>query len=768
MNLSLYTFVALDLETTWLDPKVDTIIEIAAVRFHLERNGKIFRTVWNEERSMLINPGRKLEENISMITGISDAMLLWKQKWGEVQEKVEAFIGDAIIVWHNVLFDVNMLAAHGIDLSKHISLDTFELSEIFSQDAESLNLGFLGKKYNIQMESEHRALDDTKLSIELFCKYLTDITYLRWKNLNLWHHIKKQDRSWSIRKLLEITEMSHEWEVFILWVPETKEEKKTNTISEDSNACDINLLSLSGNPQEELTMIEDEIKKTWSLIILTPSKKQSSFFDTILKNQWYKSAIHKNKENFCSVEMIAYWLSLETLGRKESIFLLKLTTWIWETLTGLIDELKYYGDERSFIEVFRSDNEEKNYFYEKYKNDLLSAEIVFSDFWTENIEKFPLISKPHSLIVRDIIWSEDLIRKSKSIHISIKELFNSVESIENLDTSTIDDLITGISMISDIYTSTPERPLGEKEFPPGEFWETYLITQRNIWHKWQKWLIFWTNKILEGIKKLSFLQAKNPQERRNIQKLLSSLQILIKTSLIEDINTSIILSISQEDTKISFIPKDIRSVMTNILKNQWWKHIIITWYGLLWNETKKFLENECSISTEIVFPEWEKSLLKVAQKPSMEWEKIVILTTSTKHIRVLVNEYKGKYGIDTIFGQGISWGKWKMLSLFLKSQKKTLLIGLIDSWIDEMELWKSVDTVIIGKIPFDPPTDPYFLARTVWMKNNFEEYSTPIALSIINTLIGRITYINPKAQIHCTDERLLTMNWGIRIQKYFL
>ena len=72
-----------------------------------------------------------------------------------------------------------MLAAHGIDLSKHISLDTFELSEIFSQDAESLNLGFLGKKYNIQMESEHRALDDTKLSIELFCKYLTDITYLR-------------------------------------------------------------------------------------------------------------------------------------------------------------------------------------------------------------------------------------------------------------------------------------------------------------------------------------------------------------------------------------------------------------------------------------------------------------------------------------------------------------------------------------------------------------------------------------------------------------
>lgn len=76
MNLHDYTFVALDLETTGLDPHKDTIIEVAAVRFRLERVGDIFRAVDREERTMLINPGRKLEENIAMITGISDDMLI--------------------------------------------------------------------------------------------------------------------------------------------------------------------------------------------------------------------------------------------------------------------------------------------------------------------------------------------------------------------------------------------------------------------------------------------------------------------------------------------------------------------------------------------------------------------------------------------------------------------------------------------------------------------------------------------------------------------
>ncbi len=106
-----------------------------------------------------------------------------------------------------------------------------------------------------------------------------------------------------------------------------------------------------------------------------------------------------------------------------------------------------------------------------------------------------------------------------------------------------------------------------------------------------------------------------------------------------------------------------------------------------------------------------------------------------------------------------------MMTLFRNTTEKSLLIGIIDSWRDESDLWESAECVIIVKIPFDPPTDPFFLARTVGMKNNFEEYSMPIAIATINTLIGHIRISNPQAKIYCSDERLDTTIWGKEMKK---
>ena len=56
------TYVSIDLETTGLNPKRDRIIEIGAIRVE---QGQIV-----EEFSTFVDPGRKLEERITELTGI--------------------------------------------------------------------------------------------------------------------------------------------------------------------------------------------------------------------------------------------------------------------------------------------------------------------------------------------------------------------------------------------------------------------------------------------------------------------------------------------------------------------------------------------------------------------------------------------------------------------------------------------------------------------------------------------------------------------------
>lgn len=136
--------IALDLETTGLNPHEDTIIEIAAVRFTLKYQENQWTLQDVTERSMLINPGFPLSEEVSLITGITDNILSGCATWQEIRSKVADFFSDApMIVGHNVFFDIDMLKTHDIDLSHLPIIDTFELAQILSPEAKSLNLGFL-------------------------------------------------------------------------------------------------------------------------------------------------------------------------------------------------------------------------------------------------------------------------------------------------------------------------------------------------------------------------------------------------------------------------------------------------------------------------------------------------------------------------------------------------------------------------------------------------------------------------------------------------
>ena len=123
-----------------------------------------------------------------------------------VREKIADFLKNTVIVGHNVHFDISMLKTHGIDLSSQLIIDTFELSEIFSQDIESLNLGFLAKHYELltATDIEHRALTDTKLSIRLLMRYLSQIQQLKGSKKLIWNSLSHRDESGMLSLLSEI------------------------------------------------------------------------------------------------------------------------------------------------------------------------------------------------------------------------------------------------------------------------------------------------------------------------------------------------------------------------------------------------------------------------------------------------------------------------------------------------------------------------------------------------------------------------------------
>ena len=155
------TIVALDIETTGLDPQKDRIIEIGAVRF----NGKRIEDQW----SHLINPGRPIPPFITRLTGITDQMVLQAPPLKAVLADLEAFIGDAPVLGHSINFDLSFFQRQG-SLLDNDAIDTYELASVLIPNASRYNLGALAQQLGVPLPATHRALDDARATWGIFLR----------------------------------------------------------------------------------------------------------------------------------------------------------------------------------------------------------------------------------------------------------------------------------------------------------------------------------------------------------------------------------------------------------------------------------------------------------------------------------------------------------------------------------------------------------------------------------------------------------------------
>ncbi|HIE38372.1 MAG TPA: DEAD/DEAH box helicase [Anaerolineales bacterium] len=153
------TYVALDLETTGLDPDRDAIIEIGAVKF---RGEEVL-----EEFSTLVNPGRRVPSEIIALTNISDEDLEGAPRLQEVLPRLARFVGNRPVVGHSVGFDLGFLQRWTV-LNANPRLDTFKLATILAPDARRYSLGELAALLGFPPHASHRALDDAHTAHRLF------------------------------------------------------------------------------------------------------------------------------------------------------------------------------------------------------------------------------------------------------------------------------------------------------------------------------------------------------------------------------------------------------------------------------------------------------------------------------------------------------------------------------------------------------------------------------------------------------------------------
>ncbi|MFM7874658.1 MAG: DEDD exonuclease domain-containing protein [Actinomycetota bacterium] len=167
-NLIDTTFVVLDLETTGGSPRDSAITEIGAVKV---RGGEVIG-----EFQTLINPGGPIPPFITVLTGITDAMVMSAPPIGEALFSLFEFLGsseETVLVAHNAPFDIGFLKSAAEKLQtpwpRYQVIDTARITRyvVTRDEVRDFKLSTLASFFGANTNPEHRALADARATVDV-------------------------------------------------------------------------------------------------------------------------------------------------------------------------------------------------------------------------------------------------------------------------------------------------------------------------------------------------------------------------------------------------------------------------------------------------------------------------------------------------------------------------------------------------------------------------------------------------------------------------
>ena len=150
-----------------------------------------------------MNPKIPIPFRITQLTSITDEMVMGSPEIETILPQFLKFVGDAVLVAHNASFDVSFIEENcrqqGIE-PDFTSVDTVGLARVLLPTLSKFKLNVVAKALNISQEHHHRAVDDARVTAEIYVKFIQMLEERGIETLDQMNHFGAHNAE-AIRKM---------------------------------------------------------------------------------------------------------------------------------------------------------------------------------------------------------------------------------------------------------------------------------------------------------------------------------------------------------------------------------------------------------------------------------------------------------------------------------------------------------------------------------------------------------------------------------------
>ncbi|HCW32676.1 MAG: DnaQ exonuclease/DinG helicase family protein, ATP-dependent DNA helicase DinG [Candidatus Peregrinibacteria bacterium GW2011_GWE2_39_6] len=788
-------YLALDLETTGLDPTNDKIIEIALIKF--KPDGTIV-----DEFQSLFNPQIPIPPFIQNLTKISNDNVQNAPLFQELANQIQNFIGDLPILGHSVKFDISFLQANGLTLPNQI-LDTFHLAQTLLPDEKSYSLEILSEKYGLTHESKHRALDDTRVTIELYQLLLQKIREIPFQNIAaIKQIIYKSNWAWK--------------DTFLTHLPSKK-------------------FKIREKEKNNLTTTSHHLAFKNSVFQTTLKNQLSSGMDALIENSAYSlEEILPTLADFCEQSGEKYLIATPNPDKihpdprlaklshpdcylcpyrfqnfltkpffqdSETRFLIKIIIWKSCTSTGERIEISLGEEEyatwdqvSALNHLYETTCNDKNCFYQKAFEQAIKKPILVVHPYLliqSSIREKPLIPTHHRLIIDAIEEFETQATNALTIHFSLESFTGLASNFQSTQEESPNffnfEILFGLLGI-----------FLEKYADNEEYFRRLILNQSHYQTiEWQK-----IKGVLQNIEtKLHALNSEN----ENLAILKAKFSNLEKCLTLNSHLLTWITLNSRQMPIISSCSTQIGKLLAQELWPKYHPFIGLSHYGSL-NHNLEFLKQRLHLNKDLpellLEPKSETSPISTPPfkliihphlpniySPSNQTETINIIkdtlqsnlscNSNFNHSFLLTNS---KTAIEHLYeslvkilqplkinalAEGISGGQGKIAQLFKNTSSTTLLIGTEKFYhaILDQKAASTLTLLFIHRLPFLPISHPVHQLECRNFTNDFTQYTLPLAILRLKRFIYEFNTACSPQKIQILDPRIENYN-GLFLESF--